>query len=1192
MCVASVNGKNYILIIVENYSRFTWLKCLRSKDEAPDFIIKFLKMIQLRLKTPVRRIKTDNGTEFVNQTLHEYYEKVGISHETSVSRYLQQNGVGERHNHTLIKVARTMLIYAKAPLFLWAEAVDTTCYTQKRSIIRLCHGKTPYELLHDKFPDLSFFPIFGALFYLINDSEHLGKLQPKANIGLVPNPPPSTLYVPPSITDWNILFQPLFDELLTPPPSVDPPAPKVIAPIAEVVAPEPAVSTVISNDVEEENHDLDVAHMNKDPFLGISILENDSEASYSLNVIPTVVHTAAPNSEHSKYALESLKKYGMKSSDPVDTPMVEKSKLDKDPPRKAVDPTHYRGMVCTLMYLTTSRRDLTFPVCMCARYQAKPTKKCLHAVKIIFKYLRGIVNRGLLYPKESSIALTAYADADHPGSQDTRRSASGSMKLLGDRLVSWSSKRQKSIAISNTKVKYIALSGCCAQVLWMRSQLIDYGLGFNKILIFHFIKEQVKNGVVELYFVNMEYQLADIFTKALCKERIEFLINKLGMRSFTRETLKQLADEVEEWWWKIIDTTKAQQIDLDDALVAPANHLKIGKCNHRLSYDLKSNEPTIQVVLDALKLTPFYNAFQITANVPEIYMREDDPMFNTIRVISRHQDTQIYNTILPDVLTKQEMSDSKAYKEYYAVASGAEPPKAKIKYKMKADEPVTPPKKKHAKAKGLAILSEVALSEDEQIKMATKRSKKDFHISHASGSGDGVDTQSEVPDEQQQKTPDTDKGTGTISGVLDVAPYESESNKESWGDSEDEDDNDEDGESNDHDDDSDDERTESDKNLDDEQSLDDEEDDEVIKELYDNVNINMGNNDTKMTDANQGVESEMSKLKKTNQYAKAVFSILGIADKYLASRMKEAVNVIVQLQTNKLREEAQAENQEFLNQRELFGISGKLDVSQMISQDTLIDFNQIVLWICMAIHQRPTNWRFSRSYKAVKNIQSDAFSIHSVKWKSFQSQHQTALRNDKVFTFKSFKIFTFADALILMPKFASTIKSLLTNKDKLFELAKIPLNENCSAMLLKKLPKKLGDPGFLGNGWRSLLRIGRALIDVYGEEITLQRGVCSEILCFFNNSLGDNPTSTFEPILSDSLPSLTPFEGSDFILEEIEAYLKDELISPEIDHADFDPEGDICLIEKLINNDPFQLPSIDLKKGEVVKAKSLIEEPP
>ncbi|GKC66939.1 hypothetical protein Tco_1099537 [Tanacetum coccineum] len=181
--------------------------------------------------------------------------------------------------------------------------------------------------------------------------------------------------------------------------------------------------------------------------------------------------------------------------------MVEKSKLDEDKEGKAIDLLHYRG--------SAYRKALT-----CSK-------------------------------KDSSIALTAFADADNVSCQDTRHSTSGSMQFLGDRLISWSSKRQKSAVISSTEAKYIALFACCAKILWMRSQLTDYGFGFNKILIskhidirFHFIKEHVENGVIELYFVNTEYQLADIFTKALGRERIEFLINKLGMRSFTPETLK------------------------------------------------------------------------------------------------------------------------------------------------------------------------------------------------------------------------------------------------------------------------------------------------------------------------------------------------------------------------------------------------------------------------------------------------------------------------------------------------------------------------------------------------------------------------------------------------------------------------------------------------------------------------------
>ncbi|GKB02764.1 putative ribonuclease H-like domain-containing protein [Tanacetum coccineum] len=222
-----------------------------------------------------------------------------------------------------------MLIYAKAPLFLFAKAVATACYTQNRSIIRIRHIKTPYELLHDKLPDLSFFHVFGALCYPTNDSENLGRLQLKVDIdfdeltamafehsslgpalhemtpaiissGFMPNPPPSTLFLPPSRIDWDLLFQPLFDELLNPPSSVDCPAPEVIGPIAKIVAPEPAASTgsPFSTTVDQDAPSLNVAHMNDDPFFGIPIPENDSEASSSSDVIPTVVQTAAPNSKH------------------------------------------------------------------------------------------------------------------------------------------------------------------------------------------------------------------------------------------------------------------------------------------------------------------------------------------------------------------------------------------------------------------------------------------------------------------------------------------------------------------------------------------------------------------------------------------------------------------------------------------------------------------------------------------------------------------------------------------------------------------------------------------------------------------------------------------------------------------------------------------------------------------------------
>ncbi|GJX66909.1 retrovirus-related pol polyprotein from transposon TNT 1-94 [Tanacetum coccineum] len=250
---------------------------------------------------------------------------------------------------------------------------------------------------------------------------------------------------------------------------------------------------------------------------------------------------------------EIVKKYGLHSTDSIDTPMIENKKRYEDLQGKPVDATLYYGMIGSLMYLTGSRADLNYVVCLCARYQAKPTEKHLQAMKRIFRYLNGTINMGLWYSKDTDMSLTAYADADHAGCQDTRRSTSGSAQFLGDKLVSWSSKKQKSTAISSTKAEYIALSGCCSQILWMRSQLTDYGFQFNKIPLYcdnksaialccnnvqhsrakhidiryHFIKEQVENGIVELYFVRTEYQLADIFTKPLPRERFNFLIESL-----------------------------------------------------------------------------------------------------------------------------------------------------------------------------------------------------------------------------------------------------------------------------------------------------------------------------------------------------------------------------------------------------------------------------------------------------------------------------------------------------------------------------------------------------------------------------------------------------------------------------------------------------------------------------------------
>ncbi|GJT97242.1 copia protein [Tanacetum coccineum] len=514
--------------------------------------------------------------------------------------------------------------------------------------------------------------------------------------GLVPNPIPQKPCIPPPRDDWDRLFQPMFDEYFTPPSIVVSPVQEATALKAVVLAESP-VSTSIDQDTpstsipstQEQEHSTNISQgfeespktpSFRDAPLHESLHEDSTSQGSSSNVRQThtlfehlarrgkesfalvtrieAIRIFVANATHKnmtiyqmdvkteflngelkeevyvsqpegfvdrdnlshvyklKKALYDLKQ-APRACDSVDMPMVEKSKLDEDLQGKPVDATLYRGMIGSLVYLTSSRPDLIYVVCLCSRYQAKPIE---------------------------NMSLTAYADAYHAGYQDTRRSTSGSAQFLGDKLVSWSSKKQKCTAISSTKAEYISLSGCCAQILWMRSQLTDYGFQFNKIPLYcdnksaialccnnvhhsrakhidvpyHFIKEQVENGIVELYFIRTEYQLADIFTKPLPRERFNFLIKKLGMRSMSPETLKHLSEEKDE----NMNPTQAQKKALDDALVTLADRLEFGKCNMRLKTDIKPKEPTFQVVLDALALTSFYHAFLITAELFAIYMQE------------------------------------------------------------------------------------------------------------------------------------------------------------------------------------------------------------------------------------------------------------------------------------------------------------------------------------------------------------------------------------------------------------------------------------------------------------------------------------------------------------------------------------------------------------------------------------------
>ncbi|KAI3691775.1 hypothetical protein L6452_31577 [Arctium lappa] len=257
----------------------------------------------------------------------------------------------------------------------------------------------------------------------------------------------------------------------------------------------------------------------------------------------------------SKYIRDILRKFQMENSKLIGTPMPPGTKIGSDPSGNTVDIRTYRGMIGSLMYLASSRPDIMFSTCLCARYQANPKEIHLSAVKRIFRYLKGTADLGLWYPKDTSFELTAYTDADHAGCMLDRKSTSGHVQFLGDKLVSWGSKKQLCVSTSTTEAEYVAAASCCSQVLWMRTQLREYGFHFNKIPIYcdsksaiaitanpvqhtktkhidvryHFIKDNVEKGTIELFFVKTEYQLDDLFTKPLDEKRFTFLVSKLGM---------------------------------------------------------------------------------------------------------------------------------------------------------------------------------------------------------------------------------------------------------------------------------------------------------------------------------------------------------------------------------------------------------------------------------------------------------------------------------------------------------------------------------------------------------------------------------------------------------------------------------------------------------------------------------------
>ncbi|GJS29737.1 retrovirus-related pol polyprotein from transposon TNT 1-94 [Tanacetum coccineum] len=257
----------------------------------------------------------------------------------------------------------------------------------------------------------------------------------------------------------------------------------------------------------------------------------------------------------SKYIKEMLKKFGLEDSKPIKTPMSTETKLTRDEEGESVDNTKYRGMIGSLLYLTASRPDIMFSVCLCARFQEDPKTSHLEAVKRIFRYIKGTTHLGLWYPKGSGIETIVYADSDHAGDYVDRKSTSGVCTFMGCCLTSWFSKKQTALAISTTEAEYVSAGKACQQALWMKQALVDYGVRLDDIPIMcdnkgaidlsknlvqhsrtkhieirhHFLRDNVQKGNISIEKVSSKDNIADILTKPLKHESFNYLHLGLGM---------------------------------------------------------------------------------------------------------------------------------------------------------------------------------------------------------------------------------------------------------------------------------------------------------------------------------------------------------------------------------------------------------------------------------------------------------------------------------------------------------------------------------------------------------------------------------------------------------------------------------------------------------------------------------------
>ncbi|GJU82007.1 retrovirus-related pol polyprotein from transposon TNT 1-94 [Tanacetum coccineum] len=723
--------------VASDYSLYTWVYFLHSKDETPEIIKKFIAQAQLNYEAKVCKIHTDNGTEFKNATLKAHYEKLGIMQKISTARTPRQNGVVERRNRTLVEAARTMLIFSRLPEFLWAEAFDelTAMDSEHDCLEPMLQRFNNNTSLADAMntpskEDLD--NLFGPIlaFYIFNNFENHEappiettsdeQTSPisltdadefnqedsadfNGNLDFVPYNTPSHEEIKSSTTalepsnvqnfhqlqtdsevcmyaltvstiepknikeamadqNWiksmqdelnqferlqvwqeegidfeesfalvarleavrmfiayvahkNItIFQmdiktaflngPLKEEVYVSQPEgfIDPEFPDHVyrlkkalyglkqAPrawydkLSSFLIQHGFTKGIVDPTLFTRRHGEDILLVQvyvDDIIFGstnpdfskrfANLMKNNFEMSMMGELkffLGLQVHQSPRGIfiSQSQYAIELLKKHGLDECVSMSTPMATE-RLDADLQGTPTDQTTYRRMIGGLMYLTASRPDIAYATFVCARYQARPT--------------------------DSRFELIAYSDADHAGCKDDCKSTSGGFQFLGEKLVSWSSKKQDCTAMSTVKAEYSAIAISCNPVQHSKTKHID--------IQYHLFKEHVEKGTVELYFVGTEYQLADLFTKSLPKERFEYLVHHIV----------------------IIMAQQQHAADVHPDELCPPNKIyDLMDANKKIDFEHVQCPPESKLLTKIIKNHPLRFSIAASLSVPWIYMAQ------------------------------------------------------------------------------------------------------------------------------------------------------------------------------------------------------------------------------------------------------------------------------------------------------------------------------------------------------------------------------------------------------------------------------------------------------------------------------------------------------------------------------------------------------------------------------------------